>query len=243
MNSAEPPWGICSAVLLQDPAGMSQAARSARRAPAGGRRASRRRSRAGPMDGQRDRRGVRRVRCHAAAPLDPHSRIRPRITSGLPRRVPGIEGDGLADRSLMQVPGRDILRWLPARRLPQASSSGASRGTGRGTDRLETLGFLSAAVALSCGIGAGSGPTARERASCKRQVSGSNPLTGSTFPNDHPDFAPSACQIGPTSWPSWTLPTRPEQPSPPHRPGRAVACQTSADKSARRARYRAPSGP
>jgi hypothetical protein len=39
---------------------------------------------------------------------------------------------------------------------------------------------LGAAGAFSCGIGAGSGPKAREHASCKRQVSGSNPLTGSS---------------------------------------------------------------
>jgi hypothetical protein len=49
-------------------------------------------------------------------------------------------------------------------------------------------------------------------APCKRQVSGSNPLTGSRIPNDHPDFVPSACQIGPTSRCSWTVPARPEQP-------------------------------
>jgi hypothetical protein len=33
-------------------------------------------------------------------------------------------------------------------------------------------------------------------APCKRQVSGSNPLTGSTFPNDHSDSVPSTCQMG-----------------------------------------------
>ena len=38
---------------------------------------------------------------------------------------------------------------------------------------------LGAAAALSCGISAGSGPRAREHASCKRQASGSNPLIGS----------------------------------------------------------------
>ena len=41
--------------------------------------------------------------------------------------------------------------------------------------------ILGAAAALSFGIGAGSGPKAREHGSCKRQVSGSNPLTGSTY--------------------------------------------------------------
>ena len=40
---------------------------------------------------------------------------------------------------------------------------------------------LGAAAALSCGIGAGSGSNARKHASCKRQVSGSIPLTGSTM--------------------------------------------------------------
>jgi hypothetical protein len=39
---------------------------------------------------------------------------------------------------------------------------------------------LGAARALSYGIGAGSGPMAPGHASCKRQVSGSNPLTGSS---------------------------------------------------------------
>jgi hypothetical protein len=38
---------------------------------------------------------------------------------------------------------------------------------------------LGAAAALSCGIGAGSGLEALQHASCKRTVSGSNPLTGS----------------------------------------------------------------
>jgi len=36
-----------------------------------------------------------------------------------------------------------------------------------------------------CGIGAGSGHKARERASCKRQVSRSNPLTGSQLNPDN----------------------------------------------------------
>jgi hypothetical protein len=38
---------------------------------------------------------------------------------------------------------------------------------------------LGAAAALACGIGAGSGHKAREQASCKREVIGSIPLTGS----------------------------------------------------------------
>jgi hypothetical protein len=53
----------------------------------------------------------------------------------------------------------------------------------------ENPSVLGAVVALSCGIGAGSGPKAREHASCKRQVSGSNPLTGSQVnegPRRHP---------------------------------------------------------
>jgi hypothetical protein len=68
---------------------------------------------------------------------------------------------------------------LAVGQLPRTSSGTAAwNGSWNGPPRNPLV--LGAAVALSCGIGAGSGPKAREHASCKRQVSGSNPLTGST---------------------------------------------------------------
>lgn len=47
---------------------------------------------------------------------------------------------------------------------------GAAVWNGSWNGEAESPSVLSAAVALSCGIGAGSGPMAWERASCKRQV-------------------------------------------------------------------------
>lgn len=44
------------------------------------------------------------------------------------------------------------------------------RGTGRGTGERKNPSVLGAAVALSCGVGAGSGRKAWEHTSCKRQV-------------------------------------------------------------------------
>ena len=66
------------------------------------------------------------------------------------------------------------------------SPAGVERVVERGAENPSVLG---AVVALSCGIGAGSGPKAWEHASCKRQVSGSNPLTG---PQVNEGFAASS---------------------------------------------------
>jgi hypothetical protein len=52
--------------------------------------------------------------------------------------------------------------------------------TGSWTGAPDNPSAANAASAMTCGIGAASAQGVRGRTSCKRQVSGSNPLTGSS---------------------------------------------------------------
>ncbi len=67
-------------------------------------------------------------------------------------------------------------------RYPPCGCGAESTAVERVVERIawKSAGF-GAVMALSCGISAGSGREAPGHGSCKRMVSGSNPLTGSTF--------------------------------------------------------------
>ena len=68
-----------------------------------------------------------------------------------------------------------------ARRRRNARGASPTPWNGSWNGRLGNPLVLGAMVALALGIGAGSGCKALEHGSCKRTVSGSNPLTGSKY--------------------------------------------------------------
>jgi hypothetical protein len=87
----------------------------------------------------------------------------------------GLNGGVLAQTARVRADGRGTGTGA----APACASRHAWNGSwNAGPESPSVLG----AVALSCDIGAGSGGKARGHASCKRQVSGSNPLTGSRSP-------------------------------------------------------------